>query len=119
MLEKLSKMSARAAMIVLAGEKPGHGELSRWLRDVAGRAGISFRTARSIWNGEIANENHLAMKRLKEMAQLEEARKEARKLASDYALISGGMRATDQNFYREEIAKLERIARVLGGLDRA
>jgi hypothetical protein len=119
MLEKLSKMSAREAMIAIAGNKPGYGELPRWLEQIADRVGISFRTARSIWNGEITNENHLALKRLKEQAQIEEARREARLLAEQYASIAGGMRATNENFYRQEIDRLERLARIIGGLNRA
>jgi hypothetical protein len=118
MLEKLSKMSAREAMISIAGCKPGFGELPRWLKDVADRVGISFRTARSIWNGEIDNDDHLAVKRLKERARAEAARKEVCELASVYNRMAGGMRETDTNFYRTEIDRLERLARIIGGLDR-
>lgn len=119
MLEKLSKMSAREAMISLAGSKPGYGELPRWLEGIADRVGISFRTARSLWLGEIIDEDHLALKRLKEQARIEEARREARQLASQYAQIAGGMRGSNQDFYRAEIDRLERLARIIGGLDRA
>jgi hypothetical protein len=119
MLEKWSKMSAREAMISLAGRPPSYGEQSRWLSDVAKRAGITFRTARSLWLGEISKEDHLAMKRLKEQAQIEEARREVRQLAVQYAQLAGGMRAEGQNLFSAEIDRLERIARILGGLDRA
>ena len=63
--------------------------------------------------------NILAMKRLKERAQIEEARREARQLATQYAQIAGGMRAKDQDFYSAEITRLERLARIIGGLDSA
>jgi len=118
MLEKLSKMSAREAMISLAGRPPMYGEQHRWLREIADKVGISFRTARSLWLGEITKEDHLAYRRLKERATIEEARREARALASQYARIAGGMRASDKDFYSSEIDRLERIARIIGNLDR-
>jgi hypothetical protein len=118
MLEKLSKMSTREAMITLAGNRPGYGELPRWLNKVAAQLGISFRTARSLWNGEISDENHLALKRLRERVQIEQARREARQLAQQYAQIAGGMRANDKDFYSTEIDRLERLARIIGALDR-
>ena len=119
MLEKLSKMSAREAMITLAGRPPMYGEQDRWLDAIAKKIGVSYRTARSLWNGEIKKEDHLALRRLKERATIESARREAQQLASQYAQIAGGMRAADQDFYRAEINRLERLARIIGGLDRA
>lgn len=119
MLEKWSKMSAREAMISLAGAAPRYGEQDRWLANIAKRVGISFRTARSLWNGEIKNEDHLALRRLREHARIQAARREAQELASQYARIAGGLRATDENFYSTEINRLERLARIIGGLDRA
>src|SRR4051812_7523186 len=119
MLEKLSKMSARALMIDLAGRPPMYGEQERWLLDVAKKIGVSYRTARSLWNEEIKKEDHLALKRLRERANIEAARREARALASQYALMAGGMRVSDSDFYRTEIDRLERLARIIGGLDSA
>jgi len=118
MLEKVAKMSARALMIDLVGRPPMHGEQKRWLDEAAKKLGVSFRTARSLWLGAITNENNLALKRLRERAQQEAARREVQQLASQYARIAGGMRATDSDFYRSEIDRLERLARIIGGLDR-
>ena len=117
MLEKVSKMSARALMIDLVGRPPMHGEQNRWLEEAARKIGVSFRTARSLWLGEITKEDHLALKRLKERATIEAARREAQQLASQYAQIAGGMRVADSDFYRTEIDRLERLARIIGGLD--
>jgi len=70
MMGKWSKMSTREAMIVLAGRPPAHGELGRWLQKIARSAGISFRTARSLWNEEITDPNHLAAKAVRQRAKL-------------------------------------------------
>ena len=62
MMEKSSKMSTREAMITLAGRPPMHGEQPRWLTKISKAAGISFRTAKSLWNEEISDPEHLAAK---------------------------------------------------------
>ena len=98
MLEKFS-MSVRQAMIAVVGRPPLHGEQPRWLQEAAKKIGVSYRTARALWNNEIEKEDHLAVKRLKERATIEAARREAQELASQYARMSGGMRATDQDFF--------------------
>ena len=119
MLEKLAKMSARNVMIALSGRPPAYGEQPRWLRSLAERLGISVRMTRSIWNEEIRDPEHWAIKKVRREAELNEARKEAAALAQQYQTIAGGMRAQDENFYRSEIDRLERLARIIGGLDRA
>jgi hypothetical protein len=118
MLGKWSKMSTRELMISIAGHAPMHGERPRWLRRLADRLDIPERTARSLWDEEITRPDHWAIKKLRREAELTEARKEAATLAQQYLTISGGMRAKDEDFYRTEIDRLERLARIIGGLDR-
>lgn len=118
MLGKSPKMSARQEMISISGHAPGHGELPRWLKSVAANVGISVRMARSIWNDEIKNPHHWALEKVRREAEINEARKEAATLAKQYKSIAGGLRAQDEDFYREEINRLERLARIIGGLDR-
>lgn len=119
MLGKLPKMSTRELMIALSGRPPAHGERLRWLRSLAARLGISPRMARSMWNDEIRRSDHWVIEKVRREAQVQEARKEAAALAQQYQSIAGGMRAQDENFYRAEIDRLERLARIIGGLDRA
>jgi hypothetical protein len=119
MLGKFAKMSTRELMISLSGRPPAYGEQPRWLRSVAEKIGVSVRMARSMWNEEIKNPDHWAIKEARRKAELAEARKEAAALAQQYQAIAGGMRAADENFYRSEIDRLERLARIIGGLDRA
>lgn len=119
MLGKFAKMSARELMIALSGRPPAYGEQPRWLRSVADKIGVSARMARSLWNEEIKNPDHWAIKQARRQAELAAARKEAAALAQQYQAIAGGMRAADENFYSAEIDRLERLARIIGGLDRA
>src|SRR5882757_3128996 len=119
MLEKLPKMSARDAMIALSGRVPAHGEQLRWRKSIADRLGISIRMARSLWKDEIKNPKHWAAEKIRREVEIDAARKEAAELAQQYQAIAGGMRATDENFYSTEIDRLERLARIIGGLDRA
>ena len=119
MLGKSPKMSAREAMIAISGQKPGHGELARWLIDIASQVGITPRMARSLWHEEIKKPDHWAIEKVRREAEVGEARREAKALAQQYQSIAGGMRAQDENFYSAEIDRLERLARIIGGLDRA
>lgn len=118
MVGKLPKMSTRELMITLSGKTPGYGERPRWMKALAEKAGLSTRMVRSLWNNEINDPGHWAIKKLRREAELAEAREEAAALAQQYQTIAGGMRATDENFYSTEIDRLERLARIIGGLDR-
>lgn len=119
MLEKWSKMSAREAMIELAGRPPMHGELPRWLGNIAASVGISFRTARAIWNGEITKPDHLAIEKLKRQAKVEAARREAAQLAQRFETIAGGLNAKDPDFYSADVSALVHAARILRNVDRS
>lgn len=122
MLEKLSKMCVREAMIELVGRPPAYGEQPRWLQVVADKVGITFRTARSIWNGEIEDENHLAVRRLRQVLQeetLRKARRDAQQVAGLYRQYAETLAATDPNSNRSEIDALLTAARILGGRNSA
>ena len=118
MWTKFAKMSAREAMIELAG-KPGYGEQPRWFEKVANAANISRRAARSIWRGEIQDRNHRAIVAVRRAAELASARKEARDLAAQYQTIIGKLHAIDPDFYRSDISRLEFVVRQLGVEDSA
>ena len=122
MLSKWAKMSVREAMIAIEGRAPGHGELPNMLVSIAKKAGISFRTARSLWQGTIKNpEEHLAAREVRRLAQEEEAKRarhEARELAAKYEAIAERLNANDPDFYSADALALVHAARVLRGLDR-
>lgn len=118
MLEKSSKMSTREAIAVLAG--PYNGNRNRWLANATKAVkGVTFRTMRSLWNNEIEDPNHLAALAVKNRAEVIKAKREAAELAVQFQAIAGGMLAQDEDFYRPQIDRLERLVRIIGGLDSA
>lgn len=118
MLEKSSKMCVRQAMIEVAGSPPGYGEQPRWLHAVAGKIGSSYRTARSLWLGEIKNPEHWAAKAVRREAEIAKAKREAAELASQFEKLAGRLDAKGQNTYSADVAALLDAARVIRGLDR-
>lgn len=119
MLEKLSKMSVREAMITLGDGVPGYGELPRWLNTIARHANISFRTARSLWNNEIKNPNHLAAREIKRLAQLKEARRDALMVAEFFDRRAAKLASIDPDFYRNDIDAFVEAARAIRDGNRA
>lgn len=118
----------RREIAIVAGPKGWGDTRESWLAQVpkavkrvlgTQRETVAYRTVKSLWYGEITDPEHWAARDIRRAAELIEARREASNLASQYQQIAGGMRAQDQDFYRTEIDRLERIARILGGLDRA
>jgi hypothetical protein len=119
MMEKSSKMSAREAMITLAGRPPSYGGLPRWLSKIAKSTGISFRTARSLWNEEITDPDHLAAKAVRQQAQIEEAKRDAAIVAEFFNRRAQALSNIDPDFHREQIDAFVAAARALGGRDSA
>ena len=117
-MEKRSEMSARQSIAIVAG--PFEGNRKGWLARVPRLVStVTFRTVKALWYNEIDDPEHWAARDIKRAAAVIEARKEAQALADQYQNIIGGLRARDEDFYSTEIARLERIARILGGQDSA
>jgi hypothetical protein len=130
MSEKASAMSSvQAAIETIAG--PYRGNRKSWLAGVSRSvAGVSYRTVKALWYGEITNEEHLAAQAIKREATLKlqsaqreatlrQARQEARDLATRFETIAGGLNATDPDFHSADVAALVHASRILRGLDRA
>lgn len=110
----------RTEIATVAGPREWGDTRDSWLARVTRRVPtVSHRTVRALWYGEITDPDHWAARDIRREADLILARREAQSLADQYQSIAGGMRAQDENFYRTEIDRLERIARLIGGLDRA
>ena len=118
MVEKSSKMSTREAMITLAGSPPAYGEMPRWLTRIAKSAGISFRTTRSLWLGEIDDPNHLATLAVKRQAQIAEAKHDAEVVANFFNSHAQALSNVDPDFHRDQIDAFLEAARIVGGRDR-
>jgi hypothetical protein len=114
---KLNQMSAREAMIVIAG-KPGFGEQPNWLKAVANAANISRRAARDLWRGAICDPDHrafVAVIREAERIERERAyRNEKAALAAHYRQFAEKLRASDEEFHSPLIDLVEHFARTLG-----
>lgn len=110
----------RREIAIVAGPKDWGDTRESWLARVPRKVQtVSFRTVKALWYGEIEDPDHWAARDIRREAELIQARNETAKLVSQFQNIAGGMRATDQDFYSAEIDRLERIARLLGGVDRA
>lgn len=109
----------RREIAIVAGPKDWGDTRESWLARVPRRVKtVSFRTVKALWYGEIQDPEHWAARDIRREAEVIEARQEAAALALKYQQMAGGMRAADENFYSTEIDRLERIARIIGGLDR-
>ncbi|WLB49209.1 hypothetical protein QIH93_14945 [Bradyrhizobium ottawaense] len=110
----------RREIAIVAGPKDWGDTRESWLARVPRKVKtVSFRTVKALWYGEITDPEHWAARDIRREAELIQARNEAAKLASQFHTIAGGMRASDQDFYSSEIDRLERIARLLGAVDRS
>jgi len=112
--------NVRREIAIVAGPRDWCDTRESWLARVPRKVNtVTFRTVKALWYGEISDPEHWAARDIRRAAELIEARHEAAKLASQYQQIAGGMRETDSDFYRTEIDRLERLARIIGGLDSA
>lgn len=112
--------NVRTQIAIVAGPKDWGDTRESWLARVPRKIKtVSFRTVKALWYGEITDPEHWAARDIRREAELIQAKREAAELASQYQQIAGGMRATDQDFFRTEIDRLERIARQLGAVDRS
>ena len=117
---KVVKMSVREAISAVAGPREWGDTRESWLAKAARNSRvISYRMMRSLWTGEIAKEEHWAVREIRRQAELAKARREAKDLAARYEEIAGGLDAKDADFHREDVAALIHAARILRGLDRA
>lgn len=129
MSEKQSGVhQVREEIAIVAGPKNWGDTRESWLgrvpRIVSKVVGteketVSFRTVKALFYGEIVDPDHWAARDIRRAAQLIQARKEAAALAVQYQSVIGGLRAADENFYSAEIDRLERVARLLGVVDRS
>ena len=83
---------------------------------------VTYRMVKSLWYGAIKNPEHHAARDVRRAANIVKAKKEAAELATKFQNIAENMRAAHhdgrQDLFSAEIDRLERVARLLGGLDR-
>ena len=113
MSEKLSRGNVmRELVAAVAGPVLWSDNRKSWLARAARNARISYRSVKSVFYGEITDKDHPAVQLLEHAAG-----RRAEVLAGKFESIARGMEATDEAFYREDIAALVHTARQLRGLD--
>lgn len=93
-----------------------------WLARASRRANVSLRHITSLYYGHAKDPKYSVASNVlsaAEQARLEDARRDAARLADIYASAAGGLREIDENFHRETIDALVHASRVFGSLDRA
>jgi hypothetical protein len=111
--------SVRREIAIVAGPRGWGDTRESWLAIVPRKVTtVTFRTVKALWYGEITDPTHWAARDIRRAAELIEARKEAQALAEKYQAIIGGLRERDEDFYRTEIDRLERLVGRLCAADR-
>ena len=111
-MEKQSAM--RALVSAVAGPREFSDNRKSWLNRAARRAGLSYRSVKAVFYGEITNETHASIRLLQHAA-----RQRAGTLASRFEALAQGMETADPDFFRADVLALIDVARALRGLDRA
>jgi hypothetical protein len=101
----------RDLVAAVAGPRTWTDNRKSWLSRAARRAGISYRSVKAVWYGEITDESHHAIRLLQH-----EAGRRAQVLAGKFESIARGLQVTDSEFYRDEILNLIDVARSLRGV---
>ncbi len=108
------KASMRRLVEAVAGPRTWSDTRQSWLNRAARRSGLSYRTIKGIWYGEITDESHAAIRILRRTA--EDTSPEI--LAQRLEALARGMVAADADFYRPDVRALIDAVRALRGLDR-
>ncbi len=108
----MEKGSRRELVASVAGPFEYSDNRKSWLNRAARRSGLSYRTIKSVWYGEITDESHHSIRLLKHAAN-ERTEVLARRLET----IARGMEQTDPNFYRPDVSALIHAIRCLRSLD--
>jgi len=107
----MEKVSMRELIAAVAGPRLDGDNRKSWLNRAARKSGLSFRSVKAVFYGEITDENHSAVRLLKYAA-----RERAQTLASRFETIARGMESADPDFYRADVLGLIDAARALRGL---
>lgn len=112
--------NVRREIAVVAGPKDWGDTRESWLAKVPRKVGtVSFRMVKALWYGEIHDDNHWAARDIRRAAEIIEAQREAQKNADRIQSAITRLTHQDEDFYGEEIARLERVISRIRAVDRA
>lgn len=111
----------RKEIAIVAGPRQWDDTRETWLARVPPRVNnhITFRTVKSLWYGEIKDQNHWAAREIRRAAQLIEARREAEERAREFERLAVGLDVIDEDFHEPTVAALLGAVRKLRGQDRS
>lgn len=107
----------REEITVIAGPYSPSDTRESWLSRAARRAGVSVRTAKSLFYGETIDPRDSVAQRVRGAAA--QARKSAIEQARQYEHIAASLAHKDEDFHGADIVALIDTARALRGLDRS
>lgn len=110
----MEKCSMRDLVAAVAGPLRFSDNRKSWLNRAARNSGLSFRSVKAVFYGEITDERHPAVRILQFTL-----RERAQELAVRFETIARGMESADPDFYRADVLGLIDAARALRGLDRS
>jgi hypothetical protein len=105
----VEERSMRALIEAVAGPREWSDTRGSWLNRAARRSGLSFRTIKSIWYGQIRDESHHAVRLLRHTAE--------QRAAQQYETIARSLQAIDPEFHSPRITQYLALARALRDLE--
>jgi hypothetical protein len=109
-MEKPS-VALRELVVAVAGPRKWSDTRESWLARASRKSGVSYRTIKSIYYGEIEDPLHPAVRLLRYAA-----RPHRFDLASRVERAARSMEQADPDFFEQDIAALVDVARALRGL---
>ncbi len=79
---------------------------------------VTYRTVKSLWYGEISDEDHWAARDIRRAVAIIRTQQEAAALAAKYETIARGLDAMDPDFHQPDVAALLAMVRKLRGQDK-
>lgn len=110
----------RGEISTIAG--PFEGNRKGWLARAARRAGVKYRQVRALYYGESANPRYDTAQSIIEAARearINEARRDAAKLADIYSRYADALAAPGSDLDRAQVDEFIAAARVMGGRNRS
>lgn len=108
----------RELVAAVAGPREWGETRESWLARSARMAGVTYRQAKAVFYGEITDDDHRSVRRMKQAARELRGRREAQELAAQFESIARSAHEADTDFHSEDVAALVHAARILRGFDR-
>jgi hypothetical protein len=106
----------RKEIAFLAGPRDWGVTRESWLARVIEKVPtVTHRTVKSLWYGEITDEDHWAARDIKRAVDVIRAQREAAALAEQLQSLITGLNVTDENFHQPTVAALIGTLRQLRG----